>query len=245
MRRSVTGGLILVAIVLAWSLLAGIGIFSISSGSMEPTLQQNEHCVANKLAFGVSTYNVLPFFPLEHPPKFLLRWSSPQRGDIVAFSLLERFSGLETKERSLYMKRTIGLPGESVTIRSDTVFIDGQRIEEPYIFHTGRLNAHAVNLFPIHKRFTLDNYGPMIVPKKNWVLDLSEQGSLRSWSAVLSDDGAVVDLAQGTINGTIQTSYTFQHDFYFLIGDNRHSSHDSRWIGPIQEDCIVAKLVWP
>ncbi|MCU0331379.1 MAG: signal peptidase I [Candidatus Kapabacteria bacterium] len=246
MLRSVAQfGMIAAALTLVWCFLSCFGIFKAVSGSMEPLLPTQSYGIYNKLKYGVSTYNAIPFLPFPHPPKYLFRWSHPERGEAVAFSMIERFAFSGITERSIYLKRVIGMPGETVELRSDSTYINNRYLDEPYAVVDGESPTDVPDLFPIHKRHTLQHYGPFVVPKAGLTLDLSEPAALRSWSTVLTEDGAVIDLDKGTIDGSVRTSYTFRHDFYFVLGDNRHNSLDSRWFGPIQENCVVAKLIWP
>ncbi len=167
----------LIVAVLVKSFL--IQVFWIPSGSMEDTLQIGDRVVVNKLSY---------------------RIGDPDRGDVVVFepeslaeeslatkvsrNLLESI-GLRTPESDL-IKRVIGLPGETVEIRNNSIHIDGSPIDEPYL---------PVGL-------VMRDQGPWEVP-----------------------DG-----------------------HYFVMGDNRNSSNDSRVFGAIPRSRIVGRafsVVWP
>lgn len=169
-------GALLVA-VLVKSFL--IQVFWIPSESMVETLQVGDRVIVNKLAY---------------------RIGDPGRGDVVVFepetfeseSIVTKISrnllesvGLRTPESDL-IKRVIGLPGDTVEIRDNTLYVNGNALEEPYL--------------PLG--LVMRDEGPWEVPV----------------------------------------------DHYFVMGDNRNSSNDSRRFGAIERGRIVGRafsVVWP
>ncbi|SNC74704.1 signal peptidase I [Hymenobacter gelipurpurascens] len=96
-----------------------------------------------------------------------------------------------------------------------------------------------------------DNYGPLQIPKKGQTVQLTAQNTPLYQKILLRyehNDGMTLDAASGMItqNGKPVTSYTFKQDYYFMMGDNRHNSLDSRFWGFVPEDHIVGKavLIW-
>lgn len=133
--------------------------FYIPSGSMEPTLKVGDKIIVNKL---------------------LYRFSSPKRGDIMVFKYPVN------PERD-FIKRVIGLPGETIEIKNSKVYIDGKILEQPFLPPDLKYNR---NLAP-------------------------------------------------TKIGENQ---------YFMLGDNRNNSEDSRFWGSLPEKNIVGKAMfvyWP
>lgn len=104
-------------------------------------------------------------------------------------------------------------------------------------------------IFPfVDKGWTRDNYGPIWVPKKGETVELSKENIdfyRRIISTYEKNDFQEVD-GLYYINGESVTSYTFTQDYYFMMGDNRHNSLDSRYWGFVPEDHIVGRpaLVW-
>ncbi|MBD2751634.1 signal peptidase I [Spirosoma validum] len=92
-----------------------------------------------------------------------------------------------------------------------------------------------------------DNFGPLTVPKEGATIPINKQtialyGQLIK--AYEANDNVVVTPASIQINDQLITSYTFKQNYYFMMGDNRHNSEDSRYWGFVPEDHIVGKAVF-
>ena len=159
--ESIVIAVILALFVRTWVVQA----FKIPTGSMENNLLIGDHLLVNKFVFGPTTSSI---------DRALLPIRNIRRGDVVVFKYPDE------PERD-FIKRVIGLPGETVELRAKKVYIDGQPLDEPYVhFLQPASEAQEVTSFDVRER-----YGPVKVPD----------------------------------------------DQYFVMGDNRDNSQDSRYWG--------------
>jgi signal peptidase I len=103
------------------------------------------------------------------------------------------------------------------------------------------------------RHWNKDNYGPIQLPKKGQTVQLTPQNVALYYKIILryEHNEGIALAAQGndlsiTQNGQPLTSYTFKQNYYFMMGDNRHDSLDSRFWGFVPEDHVVGKavLIW-
>ena len=166
--------------------------FKIPSGSMERTLLIGDFLLVNKLAYGAE----IPFTQMRLPA---LR--DPQRGDVIVFESPEDIT-------KTYVKRLVGIPGDTLEMREGSLFRNGGPVREGYARHT------APNVDPVEERFrwqrdyvattasasvgyypSRNNWGPLVVPEMN----------------------------------------------YFVLGDNRDNSSDSRYWGFVADSLVKGR----
>jgi signal peptidase I len=133
---------IIIAILLALFIRAFVvQAFKIPSGSMKDTLLIGDHILVNKFIYGIR----IPYWNTE-----IISLSQPKRGDIVVF----RYPVDPSKD---FIKRVIGLPGDTVRIESKRVYVNDERIEEPYaVFSDPKILPSSVS--------PRDNMGAVSVP---------------------------------------------------------------------------------
>lgn len=116
--------------------------FKIPSGSMLPTLKIGDHLLVSKFSYGLR----MPFSGTQ-----IIPWNEPERGDVIVFKF--------PKDRSVdYIKRVVGVAGDTVTIKDKRLFINGEAVTDPHAHFTSSLIIDA-NAGP------RDNFGPVTVPK--------------------------------------------------------------------------------
>jgi|SRR3954451_9600468 signal peptidase I len=191
--------------------------FKIPSGSMIPTLLVGDFILVNKYTYGVR----LPVINVK-----ILDIKEPQRGEVMVFRYPENPS-------MDYIKRVIGIPGDTVSYRDKRLFINNMPVKmEP----NGEYTYVESGLSYVYtKRFneTIDAYGHKILINPE-VPDLLLAGVRRfphQENCTYEDTGFTCKVPSGN---------------YFTMGDNRDSSSDSRYWGFVPEKNIVGKafMIW-
>jgi signal peptidase I len=222
----------------------------IPTGSMEDTILVGDFVLVNKFIFGATSPRYIPFTQIAIPYFTLPALRSPHRKDIVVFEFPGMRDQIFADDRGVnYVKRCIGLPGDTVQVIDKVVYVNHQQLWIPP--HIKYLEAFAKpkdmiepRIFPKDMPWNEDNYGPIIVPKRGYTIDLNVN-NVEQWATTIDRayGEKVVEVANGvvTIKGKPVKSYTFDQDYYFMMGDNRDDSLDSRFWGYVPRSAVVGE----
>ena len=105
---------------------------------------------------------------------------------------------------------------------------------------------YGKGVFPHLNKWNSDNYGPVYIPEEGKTVVLNSE-TLPFYKTIIDDyenNDLKVNGTEIRINGKIATSYTFKQNYYWMMGDNRHNSEDSRYWGFVPENHVVGKPIF-
>jgi signal peptidase I len=222
----------------------------IPTGSMEKTILVGDFLLVNKMIYGISTPRNIPFTNIRLPYYIFPAFREPQAYDIIVFEYPGDKDELEPKEVLNYVKRCVGIPGDTIEIIDKVVFINGKEFKiPPYIQYNNYpplpKGFAEPRIFPNGAKWNKDNYGPLYIPKRGDTLHLNLE-NIEQWRTIIDREHGkrVVKVSNGKIYiDEVQTDkYVFKEDYYFMLGDNRDDSLDSRYWGFVPRSKIIGRV---
>lgn len=295
--------------------------YAIPTSSMENSLLVGDHLFVSKIHYGPRTPKTLLQLPLMHQtiwgtnipsyldwiriPHFRLPgFSEVKRNEPVVFNYPAEWES-PSDMKTFYVKRCVGLPGDTFKVQDKQIFINGDLLPQPEgmqtsfyvktnqvinprVFHKLEIDeyhtvqggyeintepeiaqklakldfieqvreiyyeSHSMgNVMYPHQDslgWTTDNFGPVYLPKAGDEITLDAQNTALYAPVILHYENAHAtwENNQVLVDGKPITKHIFKQNYYFMMGDNRHNSADSRMWGFVPEDHIVGKplFIW-
>lgn len=185
-----------IALLIATSFKSAIADWNdVPTGSMEPTILIGDRVFVNKLAYDLK----IPYTTIH-----LAKWDEPRRGDIVVF--------YSPKDGTRMIKRVVGLPGDTIGLRRNKLFINGTFLEYEES-DAGLSDQDSLDVLSHSTIFKEDLLGHQHIVKL-----MPEQPSLNTFRPITIPEGN-----------------------FFMMGDNRDNSADSRFFGFVERKRIVGR----
>jgi signal peptidase I len=220
--------------------------FEVPTGSMENEIMAGDFLFVNKFIYGGSTPRTIPFTNVRLPWFRIPGFRDVHRGDVIVFEFPGQRDEVQSPEFMFYLKRAVGLHGDTVQIINRALYVNGKAAPIPrhMKFNNFRIIPAGVaepRIFPKGLPYNEDNWGPERVPARGDVIALTPEAYDR-WETFIGREGHTIRrnaAGQIVIDGTPQRSYTVEHNYIFGMGDNRDNSLDGRFWGFIPEENIV------
>jgi len=199
-----------------------LDFFLVSSSSMESTLYKKDIIFVSRLSYFMGFGDNLPFLNIPTSENLRIYINSPKRNDIIFFK--NNFYSLKNYDEHYLIKRVILVPGDIIYYSP----LNGQ-------LHFSKSEPDTYS----------DEYYPAIIPEKGNFVKLNSS-NIKFYKHIIENEGNIVTITPNEIlvNNIPVNRYTFSHSHYFVEGDNRNNSFDSRIYGLIPGDVILGKALF-
>jgi len=190
---------------------------TVPSASMENTIYVGDHFLINKFIFAPGPH--VPFLPQR----------DVRRGDVIVFRYPAESIPREQifQYKTYFIKRVIGLPGETIEVQGSRVFVDGRELPEHRVaVHDRRLGDDKAELKSLTPPPKADDT-PYSVYYSSHATDADRQAFFSA-----------------EMRYAVHEPYRLKSDEFFVMGDNRDNSKDSRFWGPVKRDLVVGRALF-
>lgn len=236
-----------------------VASFNIPSDSMIPTLLPGDAILVDKCSGGARLFNVTKAIRMEETGIHRMPgWRKYKRNDVLVFNFPYRegqWDSICFDVMKYYVKRCVGLPGDTVEIRNGYYKVRGMQEAVGYLPAQRQMSqlpdsgtAVVLPSFPWDKQlgWTVKEFGPLPVPAKGQTVKLDATGwklyrQLIGWEQKmpLRRDST----GNAYLGDSLVREYRFRENYYFMAGDNAYNSQDSRYWGLLPEPFIVGRAV--
>ena len=233
--------------------------FRIPSDSMELELTEGDFVAVWKPTLGARLFDLNATLRLEQTEIHRMPgFRKAKRGDVLVFNFPHPngWDKVEMHILKYYIKRCIGLPGDTLSIRNGKFRINGMAEPLGNTDSQGRIGRTLPGEFPdgVYKAFPFDsilnwnirNFGPLYIPKAGDKVEMNRENYLLYRKLVAWEQKAKVEYDDSTVflDGKPIKDYCFQKNYYFMAGDKGMNSQDSRYWGLLPEEYIVGKAAY-
>lgn len=197
LKRKSTNYLITALLIIVF--VGNFRTYMVMGESDLPTFENGDKVIINRSAFDIT----IPFTSLK-----LLSWRAPSRGDMILCHLKKK------NNMDFWLKRIIGMPGDTIQIRSNKIFINNKQLKYTVLKKESMLNYQAESL------------GDIVALETGFGLDHTVTYS--ETENIISNIGPMV----------------VADEHYFVLGDNRYNSLDSRFLGQVPRQNIFGKYLF-
>lgn len=235
--------------------------FTIPSDSMSPTLKPGDDILIFKPTIGARIFNV--FTTLRNKQTTIHRlpgFKKIDRNDILVFNFPypNNWEHIEMHILKYYVKRCIGLPGDTISIRGGIFHIKGfsgvlgnmTSQEEIGKIQSDNFNKEIFYCFPYDKQlhWSIKDFGPLYIPVSGDSISMNRQNFILYKELIEWEQKEKLLYRNDSIflKNSHLKGYKFTKSYYFMAGDNSNNSKDSRYWGLLPEEYIVGKawIIW-
>lgn len=222
-----------------------IASFLVPTGSMENEVMTGDLLFVNKFTYGGTSPRNIPFTNARLPWFRIPGFRDVERGDVIVFVFPGNRDEVNPEEFTFYLKRCVGLPGDTIQIVNRALHVNGKKFPMPRnmkfsYYRQVPQGQEDDRIFPPGAPWNEDNYGPTVVPKTGMKIPLTAE-NIHEWKTFVRREGHEVHLAGETVfvDGKPTTEYIVKQDYLFGMGDHRDNSLDSRYWGFIPKESLV------